>query len=103
MKLQRRQPAGFVLVPESQADHDFVRSHGLEAQQLQSAAPVLDDQRLVGVVLDPLAVIGPLGPEHGEPLSTDVVMLSAESQPLAFSASDSRLLDQPSSRVLWFG
>lgn len=103
MKLQQRQPGVFALVPESQADSDFVVAHGLGAEQMQGCAPVLDGQRLVGLVLDPLAVMGPLGPKQGEPMRTDVVMLSEESQPLAFSASDSRLLDQPSSRVLWFG
>lgn len=102
MKLQQRQPAGFALVPESQADSDFVVAHGLGAELLQGSAPVLDGQRLVGLVLDPLAVMGPLGPKQGEPMRTDVVMLSEESQPLAFSASDSRLRQQPPSRVLWF-
>lgn len=98
MKLQRTALAGILLTPECDADARALATHGIGQAPLQGAAPILEGGRPVGLVLCPMSVIGPVA-EHPK---TEFVMLSHESQPLAFNAADPRLQQQPSSRVLWF-
>lgn len=98
MKLRHTQPAGYALIPESGRDQAFIRANGFGPDVVPGAVPVMQGGRAFGLVLDPIAVIGR---SLSEPRD-DVVMLSDETQPLAFSAADLRLRQQPPSRVLWF-
>lgn len=98
MKLHHLPPLGYALAPDGAQDQAFISAHGFGTDAVPGAVPILQGGRPVGLVLDPIKV---LGATLGEPRG-DVVLLSAETQPLAFSAADPRLRQQPPSRVLWF-